>query len=298
MGILNNGFNPINANFPTLPGAGDTAASVDINGISAPSNVNASAVYQAAAIPASNAIAPSASEDTYSSSSGSVAKKTSLTPWQATKAIFKGLVSPLTDPFQSTSKFCFTLAMFILHAGIIAATGGAAAPVFLALGAGMALYQAGKGGHELKNAKTPEEKEKALTSLGASIANIGLLGVGAKPALKEASAAGVELPKGVDPENSSTLKSTWDSFKLIPNAIKKSFSDCRDTTKLKTNTTDFVGRQWDDAKKVYTDGVDAIQKAHKDGNGQLYATAKNLTAQAMRSLSITSLLRIGGATPN
>ena len=241
---------------------------------------------------------PSAPQDTYVNKAAAARKPSSLTPWESMKAAFKGFISPLTDPFESTNKFCFTLAMFILHAGIIAATGGAAAPVFLALGAGMALYQAAKGGYEFKKAKTPEEKEKAITSMGASFANILLLGVGAKPALKEAVEGKVPLSEGHNLEKSGVFKDTWENFKLIPAAIRKSVDHCRNVDTVKNNTMDFGKRQIKDINETGKSVKEAVQKAHEDGDGKWYLTAKNLGAQCLRSLSLTSILRIGGATPN
>jgi len=293
MGTLNHGYSPFSANPPAWMSQADGVPNTAVP--------NASAQWAVNSNPANdpNSNEPSAAQDTYlNKATVASATQTSLSPWQSMKAALKGFVSPLTDPFQSTNKFCFTLAMFILHAGIIAATGGAAAPVFLALGAGMALYQAVRGGAEFKKAHTPEEKEKAITSMGASFANILLLGVGAKPALKEAEAGKVALSEGHDLQNSSVFKDTWENFKIIPAAIRKSIEHCRSVDTVKSNTMDFGKRQIKDINETGKNVKEAVQKAHEEGEGKWYLTAKNLGAQALRSLSLTSILRIGGATPN
>lgn len=296
MGTLNHGYSPFSANPPAWMSQADGVPNAAVPNASAQWAVNSNSANGTNDTSSND---PAATQDTYhNKTTADSASQSSLTPWQSIKAAVKGFVSPLTDPFQSTNKFCFTLAMFILHAGIIAATGGAAAPVFLALGAGMALYQAVRGGREFKKAQTPEEKEKAMTSLGASFANILLLGVGAKPALKEAHAGKVELSEGHDLQKSGVFKDTWENFKIIPAAIRKSIDHCRSVDTVRSNTMDFGKRQIKDINETGKNVKDAVQKAHENGNGNWYLTAKNLGTQCLRSLSLTSILRIGGATPN
>jgi hypothetical protein len=217
-----------------------------------------------------------------------------LTVGQGAKAVLKGLISPLTDPFQSPTKFAIAAGMFLAHAGIIAATGGAAAPVLLAIGAITAFYQAGKGGYELHKAQTPAERKKALTSLGAGVANIVLLGAGAKPALKEGVEGGIQLSKGIDTEKVTPLNATLETVKRVPDSAIQSVQHLRDVKNVDKNVRHFGERQWEDAKGTLVNGKKTVLKIHRDSNGKWHLTAWNLVTQGFRSLSITSMLNLGG----
>jgi hypothetical protein len=229
-------------------------------------------------------------------SSSSISSSAPLTPWQSTKAVLKGIVSPLTDPFASPTKFCLAAGMIVAHAAVIAATGGAAAPILLALGGAIALYQTIKGGYELHKAKTPEERKKALTSLGAGMSNIFLLGFGAKPALKEGVAGGIKLSETIDPTNMDKMplfKATLEALKRLPDSMRHSVEHLRSGHRISENSKEFANRQYEEVTSSLKNTGQTIRKIHEDNNGQWHLTAKDLVAHMFRSLSIASMLNLG-----
>ena len=70
---------------------------------------------------------------------------------------------------------------------LIAATGGAAAPILVAAGIGMGVVQAGGAVYKIIKAKDGDDIEKAFYDVGAATSTIGLSLSGAKSSLKRAS---------------------------------------------------------------------------------------------------------------
>lgn len=105
----------------------------------------------------------------------------------------KGLVSPITSMFSSPKNFLVGTGMIAGSVALIAATGGAAAPILVAAGVGMGTFQAGKAVYEIASAKTSKDIENAFYDIGGATSTIGLSVWGAKPALKQAGMATDDL---------------------------------------------------------------------------------------------------------
>ena len=96
---------------------------------------------------------------------------------------------------------------------LIAATGGAAAPVLVTLGAGIGAVQLGVGIYKSNTATTDAEAEQAWQGIGAGTSAITLSALGAKSALKAA---------GINAEEMSVTKATAECIKMTPKAIDAS----------------------------------------------------------------------------
>lgn len=105
---------------------------------------------------------------------------------QALKNFGKGLVSPITSMFSSTKNFLVGTGMIVGSLALVAATGGAAAPILIAAGVGMGALQAGKAVCKIATARNGDDVEKAFYDIGGATSTIGLSVVGAKSALKQA----------------------------------------------------------------------------------------------------------------
>lgn len=105
---------------------------------------------------------------------------------EALKNFGKGLVSPITSMFSSPKNFLMSLGMIAGSVGLIAATGGAAAPLFVAAGVGIGALQAGATVLEFAKAKNGDDLEKAFYEAGTATSTLGLSLFGAKASLKEA----------------------------------------------------------------------------------------------------------------
>lgn len=105
---------------------------------------------------------------------------------EAAKNFAKGLVSPITGMFSSWKNFALGVGMIAGSALLIAATGGAAAPVLVAAGVAMGAVQAGSAAVKIATAKNGDDIEKAFYDVGGATSTIGLSVLGAKGALKQA----------------------------------------------------------------------------------------------------------------
>lgn len=130
----------------------------------------------------------------------------------------KGLISPVTNLFKSPKNFLIGAAMIGAGAGLMAMTGGAAAPVMVALGVTMGTVQFGVGAYKAATARTDTEAETAWEGIGAGTTSVGLSVLGAKSALKAAK---------VDTTNLNPLQATIECFKKTPSQIGKSFANAK-----------------------------------------------------------------------
>lgn len=112
---------------------------------------------------------------------------------QASKNFAKGLISPITGLFSSGKAFLTGVGMIAGSVALIAATGGAAAPVLVAAGLGMGVFQAGKAAVKIAKAKDGDDIEKAFFDVGGATSTIGLSLVGAKGSLKQAGISADDL---------------------------------------------------------------------------------------------------------
>lgn len=125
----------------------------------------------------------------------------------------KGLISPITNIFSSPKNFLIGAGIMAAGAALTVATGGAIAPLFVALGVTGGAIQLGTSFVKAHNAKTDDEARAAYQGIGAGTSAVGMSVLGSKAALKGA---------GVDTKSMSFLKSTIECFKQVPNSISKS----------------------------------------------------------------------------
>lgn len=105
---------------------------------------------------------------------------------EAMKNFSKGLISPLTNMFSSPKNFAIGTGMIVGSSLLLAGTGGAAAPLLVAVGVGLGAMQAGEGAYKIIKAKNGDDIEKACYDIGGATSTIGLSMMGAKSSLKQA----------------------------------------------------------------------------------------------------------------
>lgn len=125
----------------------------------------------------------------------------------------KGIISPITNMFSSPKNFLIGAGMIAAGAALTIATGGAIAPLFVALGVTGGAVQLGVSAYKVKTAKTDEEARQAWQGMGAGTSSIVGSVAGSKAALKGA---------GVDTKGMNALTATVECFKQVPNAASKS----------------------------------------------------------------------------
>lgn len=154
---------------------------------------------------------------------------------EAGKNFLKGLISPITSMFESKENFLMGAAMLIGGAALMIGTGGAAAPLLLAVGLGMGAVQAGTAVYKIATAKDGDDVEKAFYDAGAATGTIGLSVVGAKASLKGISpTSGMNVSSASQIKNMSLLQATIENIKLAPSSLRASVQSVR-TGQFKTN---------------------------------------------------------------
>ncbi len=138
-----------------------------------------------------------------------------LTFMEGLKNFGKGLVSPITNMFKSPKNFLVGALTIAAGAGIIALTGGAAAPIFVAAGATMGTIQIGTGLYKAATATTDAEAKDAWQGVGSGTFAVAASVAGAKSAAKAAHIEGAE--------NMTALQATKACFKAAPGSVKTSF---------------------------------------------------------------------------
>ena len=129
------------------------------------------------------------------------------------KNFAKGLISPITAIFSSPKNFLIAAGMIAGGAALTIATGGAIAPLFVALGVTGGAVQLGKSIYKASKAATDDEAKQAWQGMGAGTSAVGMSVLGSKAALKGA---------GVDTKGIGFLKATLECFKQVPNSVSKS----------------------------------------------------------------------------
>lgn len=134
---------------------------------------------------------------------------------EGAKSFLKGLVSPITSMFSSPKNFLIGAGMMIGGAALIAATGGAAAPVLIAAGATMGGIQVAKGVIKASNAKTDAKAKEAWENVGSGTGIVAMSVAGAKSSLKAA---------GYSTEGLNPITATAKCFTTAPKNISTSVS--------------------------------------------------------------------------
>ncbi len=127
----------------------------------------------------------------------------------------KGAIYPVTAMFSSPKNFIIGAGGIIGGGLLIAATGGAIAPIMVVLGITGGAIGLIKNGYSAMNAKTDDEARKAWQGLGLnSTVTIGSI-AGSKAALKGA---------GIDTKNMNIFAATVECFKKAPAQTGKAFT--------------------------------------------------------------------------
>ncbi len=145
---------------------------------------------------------------------------------QKIKSFGKGLISPITSMFKSPANFIKGALGIAVGAGLIAITGGAAAPIMVAAGVGLGGLQIAKGAAGAMSAKTDTEAQQAWENMGSGTFAVAGSIAGAKAAAKAS---------GVNTDSMSALKATKECFKT--GFSKTNLTKC--WTTAKTNITGF-----------------------------------------------------------
>ncbi len=101
----------------------------------------------------------------------------------------KGIIRPIKTMFSSPKNIALTALSAVAAGGLIALTGGAAAPVMVAAGLLGGAFQIGKGIYRQIKAKTDDEARQAWQDMGSGTFTVGVSALGAKSALKAAKVA-------------------------------------------------------------------------------------------------------------
>ncbi len=142
----------------------------------------------------------------------------------------KGLIAPIKTMFSSPKNIAITALSAAACAGLIAVTGGAAAPVLVALGITGGVFQIGKGIYKQATAKTDEQAQKAWQDIGSGTFTTGVSVFAAKSALKA---------NKVDTKGMSTLKAVGKCFKDLKTNTVNSFTNAKSNIANLGNTLKF-----------------------------------------------------------
>ena len=136
-----------------------------------------------------------------------------ISPKDKLKNFAKGLISPITALFSSPKNFLIGAGIIAAGAALTIATGGAIAPIFVALGVTGGAIQLGTSIYKASKATTDDEAKSAWQGMGAGTSAVGMSVLGSKAALKGA---------GVDTKGMGFLKATVECFKQVPSSVSKS----------------------------------------------------------------------------
>ena len=131
------------------------------------------------------------------------------------KSFLKGVVSPVTSMFSSPKNFAIGALSMAAGAALIVATGGAAAPLFVAAGLVGGTIQFAKSAYGAAVATTDDEARAAWQGMGTGAGAVAGSVAGSKTALNTA---------GVNTAKTGIFASVVECFKAIPSCFSKSFN--------------------------------------------------------------------------
>ena len=173
---------------------------------------------------------------------------------QKLKSFGKGIISPVTNMFKSPGNFIKGALGIAAGVGLIAVTGGAAAPIMVAAGVGLGGVQIVKGAAGAMSAKTDAEAQKAWENMGSGTFAVAGSIAGAKAAVKAS---------GGNTTGMSALKATKECFKT-------GFSKTNLTkawTTAKTNITGFFKGKGTGAASGNIEAEPKVEPAKKNNLG-------------------------------
>ena len=131
------------------------------------------------------------------------------------KSFLKGVVSPVASMFSSPKNFATGALSMAAGAALIVATGGAAAPLFIAAGLVGGTIQFAKSAYGAAVATTDDEARAAWQGMGTGAGAVAGSVAGSKTALNAA---------GVNTAKTGIFTSVVECFKAIPSCLSKSFN--------------------------------------------------------------------------
>lgn len=131
------------------------------------------------------------------------------------KSFLKGVVGPVTSMFSSPKNFATGALSMAAGAALIVATGGAAAPLFVAAGLVGGTIQFAKSAYGAAVATTDDEARAAWQGMGTGAGAVAGSVAGSKTALNAA---------GVNTAKTGIFTSVVECFKAIPSCLSKSFN--------------------------------------------------------------------------
>ena len=131
------------------------------------------------------------------------------------KSFLKGVVSPVTSMFSSPKNFAIGALSMAAGAALIVATGGAAAPLFVAAGLVGGTIQFAKSAYGAAVATTDDEARAAWQGMGTGAGAVAGSVAGSKTALNAA---------GANTAKTGIFTSVVECFKAIPSCLSKSFN--------------------------------------------------------------------------
>ena len=131
------------------------------------------------------------------------------------KSFLKGVASPVTSMFSSPKNFAIGALSMAAGAALIVATGGAAAPLFIAAGLVGGTIQFAKSAYGAAVATTDDEARAAWQGMGTGAGAVAGSVAGSKTALNAA---------GVNTAKTGIFTSVVECFKAIPSCLSKSFN--------------------------------------------------------------------------
>lgn len=130
----------------------------------------------------------------------------------------KGLIAPIKNMFSSPKNIAITAVSALGCAALIGLTGGAAAPVLVAVGLIGGGVQIVKGIQKQAKAKTDAQAAQAWQDMGSGTFTVGVSALGAKTSLKA---------NGANVSGMSTLKAAGKCIADVPKNISTGFSTAK-----------------------------------------------------------------------
>ena len=195
----------------------------------------------------------------------------------AAKNFLRGLVSPITSMFKSAKNLLIGAGMLAGGALLTVVTGGAAAPVLVAIGIMTGIVNVGVGAYKACTATTDKDAELAWQGIGSGTSAVVLSVAGAKSALQAS---------GVNTSNMNAVKATATCMKIAPDAAVTGAKNISTSIKgLLSNTGSFFNTN---------DG--SMPQLAVAGDSGLRSSIQNSGATALQPVLVPSISVAGTAT--
>lgn len=186
---------------------------------------------------------------------------------EAVRNFARGLISPITSMFSSPKNFLVGVGMTAGSMALIAATGGAAAPILVAAGIGIGAIQAGKAAYGIATAKNGDDIERAFYDVGGATSAIGLSAAGAKSALKQANmeTEGLNLLNSIKKCFSSSKTLASESFNVFKTGyFKTNIANALKVAKQPQKLRKYARELSEDTKHKFENSFNALRDTLPD----------------------------------